>query len=71
MRSEQRSSWGGLRVGFLSLVLVGTAVAHQQCLVELFLVLDEQHATSSVAQRLAERICLLFGMDATAHAAGA
>src|SRR6266849_473442 len=27
MRSEQRSSWGGLRVGFLSLVLVGTAVA--------------------------------------------
>src|SRR6266852_7031376 len=27
MRSEQRSSWWGLRVGFLSLVLVGTAVA--------------------------------------------
>src|SRR5216683_3025234 len=27
MRSEQRSSWGGFRVGFLSLVLVGTAVA--------------------------------------------
>src|SRR5260370_713143 len=27
MRSEQRSSWGGLRVGFLSLVLVGTAFA--------------------------------------------
>src|SRR5712692_4197263 len=25
MRSEQRSSWGGFRVGFLSLVLVGTA----------------------------------------------
>src|SRR5260370_7087825 len=27
MRSEQRSLWGGLGVGFLSLVLVGTAVA--------------------------------------------
>ena len=26
MRSEQQTSWWGLRVGFLSLVLVGAAV---------------------------------------------
>ena len=49
----------------------GTAVAHQQHLVELFVVLDEQHAAARIAQRLAERFGFLLRMDAAAHAADA
>src|SRR5712692_4122354 len=49
MRSEQRSSWGGFLIGFLSLVLVGTAVAQSDRGTLAGTVLDSSGAVVSQA----------------------
>jgi Carboxypeptidase regulatory-like domain len=71
MRSEQRSSWGGLRVGFLSLVLVGTAVAQSDRGTLAGTILDSSGAVVSQAAITVTGVDTGTVYDAVSRSSGA
>src|SRR5712692_7975208 len=71
MRSEQRSSWGGFRVGFLSLVLVGTAVAQSDRGTLAGTILDSSGAVVSQAAITVTGVDTGTVYDAVSRSSGA